>query len=124
MMRAMNPDRITLYGIPNCDSVKKARVWMQDHQVDHDFHDFKKQGVPEAALDLWLDQVGWETLVNRKGTTWRQLDAASQAAVTDRASARRQLLATPSLIKRPVVSRGQQVVVGVNPQAWQAVMQA
>lgn len=124
MMRAMNPDRITLYGIPNCDSVKKARVWMQDHQVDHDFHDFKKQGVPEAALDLWLDQVGWETLVNRKGTTWRQLDAATQAGVTDRASARRQLLATPSLIKRPVVSRGQQVVVGVNPQAWQAVKQA
>ena len=124
MMRAMNPDRITLYGIPNCDSVKKARVWMQDHQVDHDFHDFKKQGVPEAALDLWLDQVGWETLVNRKGTTWRQLDATTQAGVTDRASARRQLLATPSLIKRPVVSRGQQVVVGVNPQAWQAVKQA
>jgi arsenate reductase-like glutaredoxin family protein len=71
-----------------------------------------------------LDQVGWETLVNRKGTTWRQLDAATQAAVTDRASARRQLLATPSLIKRPVVSRGHQVVVGVNPEAWQAVKHA
>jgi arsenate reductase len=121
MMQTMNPQRITLYGIPNCDSVKKARVWMQDHQVEHDFHDFKKQGVPEAALDLWLDQAGWETLVNRKGTTWRQLDAATQAAVTDRASARRQLLATPSLIKRPVVTRGQQVVVGVNPQAWASV---
>jgi Spx/MgsR family transcriptional regulator len=121
MMRVMSTTRITLFGIPNCDSVKKARVWMQDHQVEHEFHDFKKQGVPEAALDIWLDQAGWETLVNRKGTTWRQLDAATQAAVTDRASARRQLLATPSLIKRPVVMRGRQVVVGVNPDGWQAV---
>ena len=124
MMRVMSTSRITLFGIPNCDSVKKARVWMHEHQVDHDFHDFKKQGVPESALDTWLDQVGWETLVNRKGTTWRQLDAAAQAAVQDRASARRQLLATPSLIKRPVVMRGQDVVVGVNPQAWQSVISA
>jgi arsenate reductase len=121
MIRPMSTPRITIFGIPNCDSVKKARVWMQDHQVDHDFHDFKKQGVPEAALDHWLDQAGWEILVNRKGTTWRQLDPAVQAAVTDRASARRQLLATPSLIKRPVVTNGRQVVVGVNPDAWQAV---
>ena len=118
----MSTPRITLFGIPNCDSVKKARAWMLAHQVDHDFHDFKKQGVPEAALDLWLDQVGWETLVNRKGTTWRQLDPAVQAAVKDRASARRQLLATPSLIKRPVVTHGRQVVVGVNPDVWQAVI--
>ncbi len=117
----MSTLRITLFGIPNCDSVKKARVWMQDHQVEHDFHDFKKQGVPEAALDTWLDQAGWETLVNRKGTTWRQMDPDAQAAVRDRDSARRQLLATPSLIKRPVVMRGRQVVVGVNPQAWQDV---
>jgi len=117
----MSTSRITLYGIPNCDSVKIARAWMQDHQVEHDFHDFKKQGVPEAALDIWLDQAGWETLVNRQGTTWRQLDPATQAAVQDRASARRQLLATPSLIKRPVVMRGRHVVVGVNPDAWQDV---
>ena len=123
MMAAMSTSRITLYGIPNCDSVKKARVWMQAQQVEHDFHDFKKQGVPEDALDTWLDQVGWEALVNRKGTTWRQLDPAAQAAVQDRVSARRQLLVTPSLIKRPVVMRGQQVVVGVNPSGWEDVIQ-
>jgi arsenate reductase len=117
----MSTSGITLYGIPNCDSVKKALAWMRDHEVDHEFHDFKKQGVPEDALNTWLDQAGWETLVNRKGTTWRQLDPTVQAAVKDRDSARRQLLATPSLIKRPVVMRGRQVVVGVNPQAWQAV---
>lgn len=121
MMRVMSTSRITLYGIPNCDSVKKARLWMQDHQVDHEFHDFKKQGVPEPALDSWLEAVGWDTLVNRKGTTWRQLDPATQAGVKDRASAKRQLLATPSLIKRPVVVKGRHVVVGVNPEAWLAV---
>ncbi|MFM2239703.1 MAG: Regulatory protein Spx, partial [Pseudomonadota bacterium] len=65
----MSTSGITLYGIPNCDSVKKALAWMRDHEVDHDFHDFKKQGVPEDALNTWLDQAGWETLVNRKGTT-------------------------------------------------------
>lgn len=123
MIAPMSTSHIIVYGIPNCDSVKKARAWMQEHGVSHDFHDFKKQGVPEADLDVWLKQAGWETLVNRKGMTWRQLDAPTQAAVTDTASARRQLLATPSLIKRPVVvnTKRHQVVVGVNPQAWEAV---
>jgi len=92
-----------LYGIPNCDTVKKARVWLTDHGVAHQFHDFKKQGVPEAQLDIWLKAVGWETLVNRKGTTWRKLDDATQATVVDAAGARALVLAQPSVIKRPVV---------------------
>jgi arsenate reductase len=118
----MSTTRIKVYGIPSCDSVKKALTWLQSHGVDHEFHDFKKQGVPEAELDHWLKTVGWEVLVNRKGTTWRQLDASAQAAVVDATSARRQLLATPSLIKRPVlVADRQQVVVGVNPEGWEAV---
>lgn len=94
---------ITLYGIPNCDTVKKARAWLGAQGVAHAFHDFKKQGVPEAALDAWLAALGWEALVNRKGTTWRGLDDATRAAVADAAGARRALLAKPSLIKRPVV---------------------
>ena len=118
----MSSPRIKVYGIPSCDSVKKARTWLQSHGVDHEFHDFKKQGVPEAELDHWLKMVGWEVLVNRKGTTWRQLDASAQAAVVDAASARQQLLATPSLIKRPVlVVDRKEVVVGVNPEGWEAV---
>ena len=118
----MSTPRIKVFGIPSCDSVKKARTWLQSHGVDHEFHDFKKQGVPEAELDHWLKTVGWEVLVNRKGTTWRQLDANAQAAVVDAASARRQLMATPSLIKRPVlVADRKQVVVGVNPEGWDAV---
>ena len=94
---------ITLYGIPNCDTVKKARTWLTEHGVDYQFHDFKKLGVPEVPLDAWLDAAGWETLVNRKGTTWRALDDAAKAAITDTASARALVLAHPSVVKRPVV---------------------
>jgi Spx/MgsR family transcriptional regulator len=118
----MSKTTITVYGIPNCDSVKKARVWLTDHGVDHVFHDFKKQGVPPEAVDHWLKQVGWEVLVNRKGTTWRKLDAALQASVVDNASARSLMLAHTSVIKRPVVVRGQTVIVGVNPEAWVRVV--
>lgn len=117
----MSKATITLYGIPNCDSVKKARVWLTDHGVDHVFHDFKKQGVPPEALDLWLNHVDWEVLVNRKGTTWRKLDTALQASVVDKASARDLMLEHASVVKRPVVVKGQTVIVGVNPEAWVSV---
>jgi Spx/MgsR family transcriptional regulator len=112
----------TLYGIPNCDTVKKARAWLHEHGVAHDFHDFKKQGVPEAALDHWLTQVGWEVLINRKGTTWRQLNETARAAVVDAAGARAALLAHPSLIKRPVVrwpGPAETVTVGFDAADWQ-----
>lgn len=118
----MTTPHITVYGIPNCDSVKKARAWLNDHGVDHAFHDFKKQGVPTDALDAWLTQVGWEVLLNRKGTTWRKLDPALQASVHDNASARAVMLAHASVIKRPVCVVDGEVIVGVNPDAWQRVM--
>ena len=111
----------TLYGIPNCDTVKKARAWLNEHGVAHDFHDFKKHGVPAAALDLWLAQVGWEPLLNRKGTTWRQLDDATRAEVVDAPSARALMLAHPSLIKRPVVRWSgpeNAVTVGFDAEDW------
>jgi len=112
----------TVYGIPNCDSVKKARVWLTEQGIDFVFHDFKKQGVPPEALDHWLSQVPWETLLNRKGTTWRKLDAALQASVHDTQSARAVMLAHSSVIKRPVCVLKGQVIVGVNPTAWQNVL--
>ena len=117
---AYNP--ITIYGIPNCSSVKKAREWMTTHQVAHDFHDFKKQGLSPEHLSLWLTQVDWTVLLNRKGTTWRGLDAATQAKAQDAASAQQLMLDWPSLVKRPVVVKGLQVVVGVNPEAWLSVV--
>jgi arsenate reductase (glutaredoxin) len=110
----------TLYGIPNCDTVKKARTWLTEHGVEHQFHDFKKQGVPEAVLDQWLAALGWEPLVNRKGTTWRKLDEATRAAVVDAASARALMLAQPSVIKRPVVQWTHGVTVGFDAAAWQS----
>ncbi len=95
-----------VYGIPNCDSVKKARVWLTDHTVDYTFHDFKKQGVPAELLPQWLAAVGWPVLVNRKGTTWRKLDEATRNAVVDDTSAIALMLGHASVIKRPVVVWG------------------
>ncbi|GAB3497538.1 ArsC family reductase [Curvibacter fontanus] len=110
---------ITLYGIPNCDTVKKARAWLAEQQVEVQFHDFKKQGVPEASLDHWLATAGWEKLLNRQGTTWRKLDAATQAAVTDARSARALMLAQASVIKRPVVEwNARDVSVGFDAANW------
>ena len=110
----------TLYGIPNCDTVQKARAWLTEHGVAHTFHDFKKLGVPEAGLDRWLAAAGWERLVNRKGTAWRGLDEASRAAVVDKASARTLLLQHASVIKRPVVEWVDgSVTVGFDAAGWQ-----
>jgi Spx/MgsR family transcriptional regulator len=109
----------TLYGIPNCDTVKKARAWLADHGVDYAFHDFKKQGVPPAHLDAWLQAAGAARLVNRQGTTWRKLDPARQAAAGDAAGARALLLEQPSVIKRPVVEWPDgAITVGFDPADW------
>jgi arsenate reductase (glutaredoxin) len=109
---------ITVYGIPNCDTVKKARAWLTEHGQPHAFHDFKKLGVPPEKLVLWAQAAGWEKLLNRQGTTWRKLDAATQAAVTDSASAQALMQAQPSVIKRPVVEWGTAVTVGLDAAAW------
>lgn len=92
-----------LYGIPNCDSVKRARAWLEDRGIAHRFHDFKKNGVPSDRMDAWIQRLGWEALLNRQGTTWRKLDDATKASVTDARSAKSVMVAHASLIKRPVV---------------------
>jgi Spx/MgsR family transcriptional regulator len=110
-----------VYGIPNCDSVKKARAWFRDQGMACEFHDFKKQGVPEAALQQWLHACGWERVLNRKGTTWRQLDAATQTAVQDAASAQTLMLTHASVIKRPVIAwPSGAITVGFTPEQWPA----
>lgn len=109
---------ITLYGIPNCDTVKKARAWLNERGVDAKFHDYKKQGVPEAALRGWVKALGWEALLNRKGTTWRKLDLARQAQVTDADSAIALMLEQPSVIRRPVLVRGDVMRVGFDADDW------
>ncbi len=94
---------ITVYGIANCDTVKRARAWLADRGLEVAFHDYKKQGVPAELLPVWLRTFGRDKLVNRAGTTWRKLDDAAKAAVVDDASAIALMLAEPSVIKRPVV---------------------
>jgi len=110
-----------LYGIPHCDTVKRARTFLGEHGVDHEFIDFKKQGVPVDALGRWVAALGWEPLLNRKGTTWRKLDEAVREAVVDAATATQLMQQQPSVIKRPVVEwREGQVTVGFDAGAWAA----
>ena len=112
---------ITLYGIPNCDTVKKARTWLFEHNVDFTFHDFKKQGLDRATAAAWLDQRDWEVLVNRKGTTWRNLDDAQKAAVTSKEAALDLMLAHTSVIKRPVLAGAGALQVGFTPELYAGV---
>ena len=110
---------ITLYGIPNCDTVKKARAWLEANGTEAQFVDFKKGGVPAARLDAWLASVGWELLLNRNGTTWRKLADGVHEAVVDSASARTLMLDQPSVIKRPVVEwHDARITVGFDAAAW------
>jgi Spx/MgsR family transcriptional regulator len=110
-----------LYGIPNCDTVKRARAWLQAQGQACDFHDFKKAGVPPARLDAWIAAAGWERVLNRKGNTWRALDDSQRAAVTDVAAARALMLAQPSVIKRPVVEWDDgRITVGFDAADWAA----
>ena len=118
MTTSLSTNTVTLYGISNCDTVKQARAWLQAQGIAHAFHDYKKQGVPAPQLDTWLHAIGWEVLLNRKGTTWRKLGAAQQAAVSDAASARTLMAAQPSIIKRPVVEYPGGLLVGFDPAAW------
>jgi Spx/MgsR family transcriptional regulator len=112
---------ITVYGIPNCDTVKKARTWLDAHGLAHDFHDFKKAGAPADLLAQWTQELGWERLLNRQGTTWRRLDPAAQAGVKDSLSAQALMSLHPSLIKRPVVQWPGRLTVGFAPADWNAL---
>lgn len=108
---------IELYGIPNCDTVKKARGWLDARGIAYAFHDYKKEGADSAKLANWSDAAGWEALLNRRGTTFRKLDEADKTDI-DRAKALRLMEAHPSLIKRPVVEHGGGVLVGFDEAEW------
>lgn len=110
---------VTLFGIPNCDTVKKARGWLDAKGVAYAFHDYKKAGADAATLNRWADETGWEPLLNRAGTTFKKLDEADKAGI-DRAKAIRLMLANPSMIKRPVVEGAGPLLVGFKPDVWDA----
>lgn len=111
---------VTAYGIPNCDTVKKARAWWADRGIALPFHDYKKQGVPQDRLAAWLQARSWQELVNTRGTTWRALSEAERAAVTDAGSAQTLLIAHPSAIRRPVLEWDDgAVTVGLDAEDWE-----
>ena len=110
--------KVTLYGIPNCDTVKKARAWLDAQGVTYEFHDFKKQGLDPALAQDWLKTLGPEVLINRKGTTWRKLDQARQAQAAAPAGALALMLEQPSVIKRPVLDRDGDLSVGFAPDTY------
>jgi arsenate reductase len=112
----------TLYGIPNCDTVKKARTWLADQGHDFEFHDFKKQGLARATVAGWLEQLDWEVLVNRKGMTWRNLPEERRAQVVDKASALDLMLESPSVIKRPVLDNAGKFSVGFSADQYRALL--
>jgi arsenate reductase len=111
----------TLYGIPNCDTVKKARTWLADQGHAFDFHDFKKQGLARDTVAAWLEQLDWEVLVNRKGTTWRNLTDEQKAAVVDKASALEVILQNPSVVKRPVLEGAGPLSVGFSDAQYRRI---
>ncbi|MGB5734596.1 MAG: ArsC family reductase [Thiohalocapsa sp.] len=104
---------MTLFGIPNCDTMKKARQWLDGHGIAYSFHDYKKAGLDEAVLRAWVAELGWEALLNRRGQLWRKLDPAVREGM-DETSAIRVMLATPSIIRRPVLDTGERRHVGFS----------
>lgn len=112
--------RVTMYGISNCDTIKKARAWLSDHGIAFAFHDYRKDGLDRALLDTLIDRVGWETLLNRTGTTFRKLPDAERADL-DRERAAALMLAQPAMIKRPVLVTGEATEVGFKPDRYAAL---
>lgn len=108
---------VTIYGIRNCTTVKKAIAWCQEHEVEFSFHDYRKQGLERARLREWCKHLGWRSMVNTRGTTWRRLTPQQQTLTTE-AQALALMLEYPSLIKRPIVETGTQLLVGFDPQLF------
>lgn len=113
---------VTMYGIPNCDTIKKARQWLDGHGIDYRFHDYRKDGIDKKQLRAWADELGWENLLNRRGTTWRKLsDAEREGLNQDRAITL--LLKHPAMIKRPLLDTGSQRLLGFDSKRYQQILQ-
>jgi arsenate reductase len=107
----------TIYGIKNCDTMKKARAWLDSHGLSYEFHDYKTAGAPKEKLKAWCDELGWETLLNRAGTTFKKLPEADKAGLNER-KALALMLEQPSMIKRPVLEAGGKLIVGFKPEIY------
>ncbi|HWU78875.1 MAG TPA: ArsC family reductase [Caulobacter sp.] len=112
---------VTMYGIKNCDTIKKARAWLDEHAIPYAFHDYKNAGIDPASLARWIEIQGWETVLNRAGTTFRKLSDADKQDL-DSARATALMLAQPSMIKRPVLDLGDRRLVGFKPDLYDTVL--
>lgn len=114
----MAHEPVTIFGIKTCDTMKKARAWLDEHGVAYAFHDYKTAGIDAAKLGSWIDRLGWEVLLNRAGTTFRKLPEADKDGL-DAAKAKALMLAQPSMIKRPVLERSGEILVGFKPAEYE-----
>ena len=112
---------LKIYGIPNCDTMKKARRWLEANGIEYDFHDYRKLDVPEKNLKNWVTKTGWETVLNKRGTTWRKLDDAIKDSI-DEATAIQLMIDNPSIIKRPVIESGKLLVIGFNDDQFKRLI--
>lgn len=108
-----------VYGIPNCNTVKKAIDWLKENQVGYEFHDYKKKGITKDVLKQWTAKVGWEKLVNKKGTTWRAIAPGEQQKIKDERSAIKLMIEQTSVIKRPVIETPDELIVGFDEEEYQ-----
>jgi len=113
---------ITIYGIPNCDTMKKAFAWLEAHEIEYQFHNFKKAGLEASLLDGWIARVGWEPLLNRRGMMWRKLGSDTKTNI-DLNSARTLMLENPSIIKRPLLECGGKLTLGFSEESYRAVLE-
>ncbi|RWC06158.1 ArsC family reductase [Mesorhizobium sp.] len=112
---------ITMYGITNCDTIKKARVWLESHDVAYRFHDYRVEGLDADRLDGWSGKVGWEILLNKASTTFRELSDTDRLSLDER-KAKALMLAKPTMIKRPVLDLGDRILVGFKPDVYQQAL--
>ena len=113
---------ITLYGIKNCDTIRKARRWLAEHDVEYRFHDFRADGLNEDMLIPWIDELGWEALLNRRGTTWRKLPQPERDSI-DRGSAIHLMLTQPAVIRRPLLDTGRVRHIGFSEETYRSLLQ-
>lgn len=116
---SMKATTTNVFGIPNCDTVKKARKWLDANDISYEFHDYKKKGIDKKTLSTWSKELGWEALLNRRGTTWRKLDDDVKSSINE-ARALDLMVEHTSMIKRPVIDTGKQLLLGFDEAAYQA----
>jgi len=119
----MQGSATVLFGIENCDQVRRARQWLRTQGVDARFHDFRRDGLDRTMLERWLSHVPWDSLLNRRGLTWRRLSVEQRQRVVDQASAVDAMLAEPTLVKRPVLETGERLLIGFSEPAWRTAFE-